>query len=90
MSQEKAIRDCFISPNVCDSNMEAANVVDAISNLANGAFAIRNAITPCAAPGSDGYGHVASLTEAVMGITHALSSIASALQAIADNMPTPD
>lgn len=31
-----ALRDCLISPNVLDSNLEAANVVDAIAHLAGG------------------------------------------------------
>lgn len=29
-----AIRDCFISPNVSDSNWEAANLVDSVDRLA--------------------------------------------------------
>lgn len=29
-----AIRDCFISPNVSDSNWEAANLVDTMDRLA--------------------------------------------------------
>lgn len=29
-----AITDCFISPNVSDSNMEPANVVDVLNKLA--------------------------------------------------------
>ena len=39
-----AIREVFISPNVSDSNGEAANVVDAMANVANGLFRIAKAI----------------------------------------------
>lgn len=79
-----AIRETFISPNVCDSNLEAANVVDALANIAKAGFAIRTAITPIAQPGRDETdGHVESLTEAVMGVTAGLVRIADALHDLA-------
>ena len=40
----KAVWGTLQSPNVCDSNLEPANVVDAIDRLASGAFAIATAI----------------------------------------------
>lgn len=36
-----AIRDCFISPNVLDSNMEPANIVDAMQNVAKALESIK-------------------------------------------------
>jgi len=35
-----ALRECFISPNVSDSNMEAANIVDVGNNIAKALWAI--------------------------------------------------
>lgn len=37
-----AIRDCFISPNVCDSNLEPANIVDVMQNVARALDGIRH------------------------------------------------
>ena len=39
----KAIDRNFTSPNVADSNLEAANVVDVIHGLANGLYSLANA-----------------------------------------------
>lgn len=36
-----AIRDCFISPNVLDSNLEPANIVDAMQNVAKALESIK-------------------------------------------------
>jgi hypothetical protein len=67
-------------------NCEPANVVDAIANLANGAFAVAHAITPRdAAAGRCPYGgHVQSATEAMMGITQGLQDIAVSIRDLAD------
>jgi len=43
------LASCLMSPNVCDSNGEAANVVDAIDELARSGFAIAKAINGLAA-----------------------------------------
>ena len=32
----EALRACLISPNVCDSNLEPANLIDVLSELARG------------------------------------------------------
>lgn len=81
----EALRDSFISPNVADSNLEAANVVDVIQGLATSARRIASAISADAAPGHDATGGVvASLTEAVMGITAGLMAVAESNEAIAD------
>jgi hypothetical protein len=79
------LRYVFVSPNVCDSNFEAANLVDATANLANGAFAVARAITPKASPGvgADGTGHIESLTEAVMDMSCSLLRIAEAIGDVA-------
>jgi len=36
--------DCFISPNECDRNLEAANVVDGLFAIARGLIAVADAI----------------------------------------------
>ena len=43
-----AIRSGFISPNVMDSNLEAANVVDVLERVAQAGFAIAKAINSLA------------------------------------------
>jgi hypothetical protein len=76
-----ALLQTLVSPNVSDSNGEAANIVDAIDKLARNAWKIADAITPPdAAPGRDEEGHpVGSLTEAAMSISAALHRIADAV-----------
>lgn len=76
----EAILATLISPNVSDSNFESANVVDALANVANGLFAIRNSITPS----GDGTGHIESLTEAVMDVARGLFAISTSLNNVAD------
>lgn len=39
-----AILNCLISPNVSDSNLEPANVVDVINRLASSIFELARAI----------------------------------------------
>lgn len=39
-----AISSVFVSPNVLDSNLEPANIVDAINHLANANMAISNSL----------------------------------------------
>lgn len=39
-----AIRETLISPNIPDSNLEPANVVDVIANGANGLFSIAESL----------------------------------------------
>ena len=38
------LSNCFTSPNVSDSNFEAANMVDVLDDVARGLLAIANAI----------------------------------------------
>lgn len=60
-------------------------VWDAIVKIPNSLKSIARAILPDAAGGSDASGsHVDSLTEAVMGVTAGLVSIAEALNNVAD------
>ncbi len=40
----ETIQACFISPNVCDSNGEAANLVDVIQYAATGQHRIADAL----------------------------------------------
>jgi hypothetical protein len=80
-----ALHAVFVSPNECDSNCEAANLVDGLFAAARSARAVALAITPAAAPGHDeSGGTVISLTEAVMGITAGLHRIAEAVGDLAD------
>lgn len=80
---ECAIRDGLISPNVCDSNNEAANVVDVVDRAARALLSLADAVTPHnALPGRDPDGsgrQVGCLTEAVMSIATALHRIANVL-----------
>ena len=83
-STPQAIRDIGISPNVCDSNLEPANLVDVGYFIAKAGHHIANAITPQAAPGRDAAGgNVQSLTESVMGITGGLHAVADAINRLA-------
>jgi hypothetical protein len=75
----EAMRFVFVSPNVSDSNFEAANIVDVIDKVACGLFAIRNAIVPSGVGpgrGADGTGLIESLTEAVMDTSQSLRYLA--------------
>lgn len=82
----EAIADSFQSPNVCDSNLEMANVVDVLHSIAIAGRSISRAITPTdAAAGHDAAGGtVCSLTEAVMGMTAALIRVAESIGSVAD------
>lgn len=82
----EAVERCFISPNVCDSNLEAANVVDVIAQVSHNLKRVAHAITPLdAAPAhtSNG-GRVGSLTEAVFYVGEELGRIADAINNLAD------
>lgn len=81
-----SIDRCLISPAVSDSNGEHANVVDVLDRLAARVGSVAIAITPLGdLPGQDAVGgHVASLTEAVMGLTAGLCRIAESIQSLAD------
>ena len=83
-STPQAIRDTFRSPNVPDQNLEPANLVDVGAYIAQAANRIATAITAPGAPGRDARdGHVASLTEAVTGVTAGLQAIADAIHHLA-------
>lgn len=85
MELSDAIIQTLQSPNVCDSNFEDANVVDVINALATATSRVANAITPNIAGNNDASGtHVASLTEAVMGVTAGLFAIAGAINDLAE------
>ena len=80
-----SLERCFISPNVPDSNMEPANVVDVIDRAARNLSRIAHAITPTDAAAmttSDG-GLVGSLTEAVIYAADSLTRIAGAISDLA-------
>jgi hypothetical protein len=50
----KHLVHCFTSPNVSDSNFEAANMVDVLASVAGGLFAIAKAIDGLAEAVRDG------------------------------------
>lgn len=81
-----ALERCLVSPNVCDSNGEHANVVDVLDRLSSCVRSVARAITPSeSAAGQDATGgHVASLTEAVMGLTAGMVQIANSIESLAD------
>ncbi len=87
-----ALERCFISPNVADSNFEAANLVDVIQRLSEQTLKIASAITPQdVIAGEDAAGgRVASLTEAIMGVTAGLVRIADAIVYHSDASPNID
>lgn len=86
MTTADAIRRSLESPNVADQNLEPANLVDVVNYLALSTERVAKAITPReAAPGHDATdGAVASLTEAVMGLTAGACRIADAIESVAD------
>lgn len=78
-----AIRDCFISADVSDEPV--VNLVDVTSGIAPAIARIAEAITPNVAGDHDASGgYVSSLTEAVMGATAGLQSIAAAIHHLAE------
>jgi hypothetical protein len=84
MNTATAIERSLISPNVADANLEPANVVDVVHQLARATHAVALAITPNASPGKDvNGGHVESLTEAAMGVSQSLQNIADAVSDLA-------
>jgi hypothetical protein len=95
-----AIRETLVSPNVNDSNLEAANVVDTLDSLARAVRAGFKSLGTGDAGGELGaVEHLAlqtkeagervadALTGAGLRVAAALSEIAEALQAVADKMP---
>jgi hypothetical protein len=80
-----SLERCFISPNVSDSNMEPANVVDVIDRAARNLSRIAHAITPtdAAAMKTPDGGRVGSLTEAVIYAANSLTKIAEAIEDLA-------
>lgn len=76
MDTADAILRTFESPNVSDSNMESANVVDVLSSLVSATSRIAGAIT--SRTGDE------TLTEAVKGVAGGLNRIAAALESLAD------
>jgi len=81
----EGLERCFVSPNVADSNLEPANVVDVIDRAARNMHRIAHAITPqdAAAMSTPGGGRVGSLTEAVIFATEGLKDIAAAISDLA-------
>ena len=78
----EAIESCGTSTHMSNENLEPANLVDVLDCLAKSTRQIAGAITPQqAAAGRDAAGgHVASLTEAVIGVTAGLHAIADAIR----------
>jgi hypothetical protein len=67
------------------------DLVDIAEQLVFAVRGVRDAVTPVAAPGQDAAGGtVASLTEAVMGVTAGLCQIAEAIHALAGAVRSRD
>jgi hypothetical protein len=87
---DRGLQEVFTSanvpPNIGPSKREAANVVDVIDMLVSQVRNVANAITPLgASAGEDSQGgHVASLTEAAMGVTASLHEAAGELHHLED------
>jgi hypothetical protein len=71
---EKAIRAALESPNVADSNFEAANVVDVLNYIAGAGGQIAKSIAPKGA----------TLTESVVGLTGGMYAVAAAIDRLAE------
>lgn len=84
---QEVIEQVFTSPNVSDSNFEAANLVDVVNFASNGLHRIASSITPkdCARAPMETFngGRVGSLTEAVIYGADQMGRIADALEEIA-------
>src|SRR5262245_31958069 len=84
----EALRACLISPNVADSNFEAANVVDVIQNVAKSTSRLADAVTLLDHAGTamtDGEGReVESLTEAMVSVSQGLTALTYAANRQAD------
>ena len=83
----ESIERCFISPNVSDSNFEAANIVDVLQRVANGSGEIADAISRRGSmPYTDRNGiRMGCLTEAVIGLSESMNRVADAIFYMADN-----
>jgi uncharacterized protein Yka (UPF0111/DUF47 family) len=81
-----ALRNVLISPNECDSNLEAANVVDAIANAGRDiARALRALGTGDAASSMGAIEFLAvSVKEGSENVQSGLSRIAEAIEQLAD------
>lgn len=75
-----AIRATMISQNVIDSNFEAANVVDVLQYVANGAGMIARAI----AVKKDGGPVLMTLADSVYHVSRGLFSISESIDALAE------
>lgn len=81
----EAIHDSFRRAD--NGDQEPATIVDAVETLAASTKRIADSITPSNASPCDcpsGEGHVGSLTEAVIGLTRSMMSIAAAIERVAD------
>ena len=77
-----AIREVVV---MRDANFEPIHLVAVMENVASGLYCVGHAISSDAAPGTDAAGgHIACLTEAVMGITAGLYRVAEAIEGLKD------
>jgi hypothetical protein len=76
---DDGLRAAFISPNVADSNLEPANVVDVIDKLA---VYVKAALTSPRPPYGDG--QASNVVDVLGGVADGLREIAYALHEIAE------
>lgn len=86
MNTAEAIIRTLGSTAIPNRNLEDANIVDVVASLASATFRLSDSVTPNVPGTQDASGgHVASLTEAVMGMTRGLYAIADAIEHLAQN-----
>lgn len=78
----EALRDTLISPNVSDSNMESANIVDVADNIARALWCLGRMPDPDERPGAVQMLalQVRSLHDGLCRVADALNNIANAIR----------
>ncbi len=83
--KDSTLQDLFSSPNVPDSNLEPANLVDVVDSLSRSTRTIAGAL--CASDSRGGHdvagGYVTCVSSALMGVTSGLFEIAAAVDRLA-------
>ena len=84
----EALENCFISPNVSDSNYEPANLVDVVKSLSVNTRRIADSITTLDAIPAEvgGGGRVGCLTESVLYLGKETGRVADAIFYLADTL----
>jgi hypothetical protein len=88
MSVEQAVRNAFVTDEVCFFGAGRTNVADALSELANNAYRIANSLSPnggkCEPASMDVGGYSASVTESLIGVADAAFAISKSIDNLAE------